>query len=491
MSSEIYLDNNATTRPLQCVVQAMLACLTDDYGNPSSPYTRGRQARRAIEVARQDVAALLGCDAEEIIFTSGATEANNMILQGTIGSRQTVICTDAEHPSIREPINRNGTCMIIPVDHNGRIDLNALETTLEYYSRIMLPNKYCLIALHWANGETGALQPIKEICQLAREYRGITLFDASQAVGRMPTAEFDLPYDFLTFSAHKLHGPQGIGVLHAKNDARIVPLVFGGDQERGLRPGTENTPGIIGLGATCRKRHEHLDTCLDHLAILRNLLERELNDRIPGLVINGCNAPRIPNTSNITFPGIDAIALVARLDAAGVLCSQVSACSSARPEPSATLLAMGIPEEDAFSSLRFSVSTLNTKIEILKAVEIIAKEVKTLQNIYGTTNEATNEATNGTTDGATDGAISGETTGTTVEVISGATTETGMTTTAEEISGATTGSTTTAEEISGAIGAISGVTGTTVEETAGATTGVTGTTTGVTGTTTGVTGVIS
>ena len=447
MSSEIYLDNNATAKPLTCVVQSMLACLTDDYGNPSSPHARGRQTRRAIETARQDVATLLGGEAEEIIFTSGATEANNMILQAAISNWQTVICTEAEHPSIRKPVDRNRTRIILPVDHNGRIDLNTLETTLENHSRTTLPHKHCLLALHWANGETGVLQPVREICQLAREYKCTTLFDASQAVGRIPITEFDLPYDFLTFSAHKLHGPQGIGVLQAKSDSIVIPLLFGGDQERGIRPGTENTPGIIGLGSACRKRHEHLDTCLAHLAILRNLLEHELNDRIPGLIINGCNAPRIPNTTNITFPGIDAIALAARLESAGVLCSQVSACSSARPEPSATLLAMGMPEEHAFSSLRFSVSTLNTKIEILETAEIIAKEVKTLQSIYGATN----------------GTISGGGTGTTVEATSGTTTttETGTTKTAEETSGATTKTETgtTTEETSGATGAISGVTG--------------------------------
>ena len=385
MSSEIYLDNNATTRPLQCVVQAMLACLTSDYGNPSSLHTRGRQARRAVETARQDVAALLDSEAGDIIFTSGATEANNTILRGAISKRQTMICTETEHPSIHKLIWRNRTGMVLPVDSNGIIDLNVLADTLEHHSRTTPAHEKILIALHWANGETGVLQPVAEICRLAEQHGAITLFDAAQAIGRMPTAEFDQPYDFLTFSAHKLHGPQGIGVLHAKSETGIIPMMSGGEQEYGVRSGTENTPGIIGLGTACSKRHDHLDTNLAHLAILRDLLERTLGKHIPDMIINGQAVSRVPNTTNITFPGIDAIALVARLEAAGILCSQTSACSSARPEPSTTLLAMGISEENAFSSLRFSVSILNTRIEIQQAAEIIAQEVETLRNITGAT----------------------------------------------------------------------------------------------------------
>ena len=374
---EIYLDNNASTRALESVATAMLSVLTEDHGNPSSPHARGARARAKLEAARQNIAGILHCEPdkpEQVIFTSGATEANDMVLRDAIGKSENLICTEAEHPFIMQAVENSGTGIFIPVDDTGVMDLSALEAVL----RKTCPD--ALIVTHWAHGETGVIQPVAKICRLAAEYRARTLFDATQAMGRVSSDDLDLPYDLLSFSGHKIHASQGIGVLHVKSDYRLSNVQD--FQEFGFRPGTENTPGIVGLGQACADIYENFQTHCITLTLLRDAFEYRLVEKMPNVIINGGKTPRIPNTSNITFPGIDGMTLAIRLEQRGILCSRISACRSARPIPSDTLLAMGRSEEDAFSSLRFSFSILNSMEEALKAAEYVIEEVCILRRLF-------------------------------------------------------------------------------------------------------------
>ncbi len=377
MRAEIYLDNNATTQPSKAVADSIIEILISDFGNPSSPHNRGRRARRSLETARHSIAELISADPARIVFTSGATEANNMVIAGALGKGQKIICTAGEHPSIESTAEyMDGELVKVGLDSDGVINLAALRKALA-------KNPKSLVAMHWANGETGVLQPAGEICELAAYYGAQTLFDGAQAVGRVPHDECKSSYDFLSFSSHKLHGPQGVGVLCLGDDSQVLQLISGGGQENGLRSGTENLPGAVGFGVACRERRLSLENHLEHLRLLRDSFETKLSESFEGLRINGKGARRVPNTSNITFPGVDGQALAARLDAVNVICSQVSACSSARPSPSKTLIAMGISEEEAFSSIRFSFSVLNTMEDALEAADIVAQEARFLREVLG------------------------------------------------------------------------------------------------------------
>ncbi len=377
MRAEIYLDNNATTQPSKAVADTIIEILGCDFGNPSSPHNRGRRARQSLETARNSVAELISADPSKIVFTSGATEANNMVIVEAVRKGRKIICTKGEHPSIEstaeyfdsEPIK-------VGLDSDGVVNLAELREALAEY-----PNS--LVAMHWANGETGVLQPVDEVCELVAYYGAQSLFDGAQAVGRVTREEYETKYDFLSFSSHKLHGPQGVGVLCLGENRTVAPLIAGGGQEGGFRSGTENLPGAVGFGVACSERNLALEKHLEHLRQLRDCFEAKLVESIEGLRVNGKGARRVPNTSNITFSGVDGQALAARLDAANLISSQVSACSSARPSPSKSLMAMGVSEEDAFSSLRFSFSILNTLDDALDAADIIAQEARFLRGVLG------------------------------------------------------------------------------------------------------------
>ncbi len=377
MHSEIYLDNNATTSPLRAVVCAMVENLGVGFGNPSSPHARGRRARQSLENARNSVAELISADPSRIVFTSGATEANNMVIVEAIRKGRKIICTEGEHASIEstaeffdcEPIK-------VGLDSDGVVKLTELREALTEYPK-------SLVAMHWANGETGVLQPVDEVCELVAYYGAQSLFDGAQAVGRVTREEYETKYDFLSFSSHKLHGPQGVGVLCLGENRTVAPLIAGGGQEGGFRSGTENLPGAVGFGVACSERNIALEKHLEHLRQLRDCFETMLSANVEGIRINGKGARRVPNTSNITVHGVDGQALAARLDAENVICSQVSACSSARPSPSKTLMAMGLSEAEAFSSLRFSFSILNTMEDALEAADIVAQEARFLREVLG------------------------------------------------------------------------------------------------------------
>lgn len=356
-SREIYLDNNATTRPTPEVVEAVVGILASGYGNPSSAHQRGVAAREFLETARRRVGSLVGASEERVVFTSGGTEANNLALNGLAGKNTgRLVTTETEHSSILKKaraLEEAGTEIVyLPVDGSGRLNPDAMRDALEKPAD--------LVSVHWVNNETGVEQPVGELGEICRGSGVIFHVDGAQAVGKMPIDFDSMPVDILTFSAHKLHGPQGVGAICFKNAADVTPVAFGGDQERFVRPGTENLPGIAGFGAAAENRERDFLEIRGHLENMRDTFERGLSDAFPDIRVNGAQSPRACNTSNILFSGIDGMALMALLDREGVICSQTSACNSRRPEPSHVLLAMGLSESEAFASVRFSFSALNT-----------------------------------------------------------------------------------------------------------------------------------
>lgn len=373
----IYLDNNATTRPAPQVVAAVVRALETDWANPSSVHGLGQAVARAVATSREQVAGLLGVRAERIVFTSGATEANEAVLRHHAKLGAALITSTAEHPAVAGFYFRHMPQLVrsVPLDDEGRWRLEALETAL---SSINGPK---LIALAWANSETGVLQDLEAIRAVAERHGAACLVDASQAVGRVALKADNTAY--LAFSGHKLHGPKGVGVLVQPEGLAPVEIAVGGGQERGWRGGTLNVPGIVGLGVACELRHRDLYGAIARMARLRDQFEAQVSAALPEVRINGADAPRVPNTSNLTIPGVDGMALVARLEARGILCSQVSACSSGQPEPSRTLLAMGRSREEAFASLRVAVAvdTMETEVEV--TAQIMAEETLFLREVMG------------------------------------------------------------------------------------------------------------
>lgn len=364
----IDFDNNATTEPSGATRRAMMAALSGEAGNPSSLHRRGRIARGMIEGARAEVAALAGTRAEAVCFTSGATEGNAAVLSMAERKGATLVTTTAEHAAVTAHYDHHAPARILrlPVDADGTLDPARLDVALAG------TDGRALFAFQWANGETGVLQPAATLTAIARRHGATVLLDAAQAFGRVETTLAGTGADFATLSAHKLHGPAGVGALVVLSGAAAPAFNPGGGQEGGRRGGTENLAGIAGFGAACSERMANLDGAIHRLAILRDRFETRLRATLPDIRINARTASRVPNTSSVTFFNIDGMALVARLEEAGLLCSQVSACSAARPEASRTLLAMGVSEDEAFSSLRFALSVVSTAREVDHAVAILA-----------------------------------------------------------------------------------------------------------------------
>ena len=369
---EIYLDNNATTRPLPEVVRAVTEVMTSGFGNPSSVHRAGERARQLIRQARAQVAGLIGADPDHVVFTSGATEANNLALQSLCGiGRGTLrlVTTAVEHSSIlqvAEHLRRSGgDVVILPVDSSGLVDIDKLVDAIK-------PGR-TLVSVQWANNETGVLQPVAEIANVAKEHEAFFHTDAVQAVGKVQIDLNRLPADLLTLSGHKVHGPLGVGALVGPGVDRIRSLVFGGSQEKARRPGTENVPGIVGLGVALEERGHRWEAALGATERMRNRFESALLNR--GLVsaVNGSPGARLLNTSSLRFSGIDGEALTIRLDQQGVRCSQSSACTNQKPEPSYVLRAMGLTEAEAYASVRFGFSEFNTDHDVDSALDIIAE----------------------------------------------------------------------------------------------------------------------
>ena len=368
----VYLDNNATSEPLPEVTAAVSESLTDHWGNPSSDHGRGERARANLREARECVAQLAGVAAENIVFTSGGTESNQLafrlaLARAGTGNTLRLAVSAVEHSSVMRLAERHAEgedqVSFVGVDSNGVVDLEAVERDLR--------EGIDLLSVQWANSETGVLQPIAEIAAMCLEQGALFHVDAAQAIGRLPISGDEVLPDFMSWSGHKLHAPKGIGAL-AVGSAVGVGRVEGA-QEQGLRTGTENTPGISGFGAASKVRANQLEEIIGHMAQLRDRFEQGILDACPDVRVNGEGASRVCNTTNLFFPGIRGQGLVARLELAGIDCSQTSACLRARPEPSYVLCAMGLSEDEAYGSIRFSVSVLNTVEEIDAAAEAVVR----------------------------------------------------------------------------------------------------------------------
>lgn len=375
----IDLDASANTVSTPAVVAAVTAALSADHGNPSSGHGRGERSREVLARARDAVASLVeGAYEDGVVLTSGCTEANNLVLASFARSGHRIITSAVEHPSVLrvvEALAADGgvEVAIIPVAADGTLDLGSLRATLEADARP------ALVSIQAANSETGVLQDLNFIARLVRGHEGSSFHaDAAQAIGRvdLTLGGGDGP-DLITMSGHKLHGPMGVGAVVMADDAdtTLLPSLHGGDQEGGARAGTEAVPLIAGLAAACREWRVDGAARRLRLSALRALLEGGLA-RIEGATINGLAAARAPHVSSVTFRGMDAMSLVATLDARGVAVSQGSACSSRRPEPSRVLRAMGLSEADAFATVRFSLSALNDNEDVAQAVRIVAEVVQ-------------------------------------------------------------------------------------------------------------------
>ena len=359
----IYLDNNATTRLDPMVLEAMMPFMTDHYGNPSSIHGFGEPVRKGIERAREQVAALLGAAHDsEIIFTSCATEANSTAILSAVEAlpeRKEIITSVVEHPAILEVcehLERRGyTIHRLPVDTQGRLDLDHYQS--------LLSDNVALVSVMWANNETGVLFPIAEMAELAHEQGALFHCDAVQVVGKIPIAVGQTRIDMLSCSAHKFHGPKGVGCLYLRRGTRFRPLLRGGHQEYGRRAGTENICGIVGMGAACELANIHLPG-MTHIGQLRDRLEHRLLASVPSVMVMGGGQPRVPGTVNLAFEFIEGEAILLLLNQAGIAASSGSACTSGSLEPSHVMRAMNIPYTAAHGTIRFSLSRYTREKEI-------------------------------------------------------------------------------------------------------------------------------
>lgn len=372
MQLPIYLDYHATTPCDERVVQAMLPYFSHDFGNPSSGLHRyGHRAAQAVERAREQVADLLGVFPEEVIFTSGATESNNLAIFGLAGlragKRRRVVTTAIEHKSVLEPcralIERGYDVVVLPVTEHGVVDLAAAEKAIT--------DDTLFITVQAANNEIGTIQPVEALSARAHEKGALVHCDAAQAVGKIPLNPMKLGIDFLSISGHKLYGPKGIGALYIRHGlrTRLSPLLHGGGQENGLRPGTLNVPAIVGFGEACELAHKLMEYEAKRIATLRDRLEDLLTAAIPGLRINAKQSQRLPGNSSVTFPVVEAETLLQHLPQLAL--STGSACQSGTLEPSHVLLAIGLSYEQARSTIRFGLGRFTTNEEVKLAAELI------------------------------------------------------------------------------------------------------------------------
>jgi len=381
----VYLDNNATTPVAPEVAEAMLAYLREDFGNASSVHWYGQRARDAVEQAREQVARLIGAHPSEIIFTSGGTESDNMSLFGAVGAARPktssgakhVITTAIEHPAVlyaaREIESRGTGVTYVPAGSGGVIDPGDVSQAIR--------PETVLITVMLANNEVGTLQPVAEIGRIARE-RGITLHtDAVQAAGKVPVNVDELGVHLLSLSAHKLYGPKGVGALYVRKGTQLEPLMHGGHHERDRRPGTENVPGIVGLGAAAELAAQKLGQDARRIAGLRDRLQAGILQRVENVRVNGDADHRQPNTLNMSFEGLKGESLVMALDLEGVACSTGAACSSGSTEPSHVLTAIGLSKEAARGSLRLSLGRYNTDADVDAALEAIPRVVERLRSL--------------------------------------------------------------------------------------------------------------
>jgi cysteine desulfurase len=374
----IYLDNNATTQLDPAVIEEMLPFLTKYYGNPSSGYGFAATARKAINLARERLAALLGCQATEIIFTSGGTESNNAVINSALqldvrGKR--VVTSSVEHSAVLRPCQdlakRGCDVTFLGVDKHGNLDLAELEAAI----RPGTP----LVSIMWANNETGVVFPIEKIAEICREKRVLFHTDAVQATGKIPMRLHDSPINFLSLSAHKFHGPKGVGALYVSRQASFSPLIAGGGQENGRRGGTENVASIVGLGKAAEVALKYLAEGKCNVRSMRDRFEKSVLETVNGASINGAGATRLSNTSSLLFEGIESSSALILLDRQGICCSAGSACRTGSQEASHVLRAMNPGSDGARRSLRFSFGRFNTDAQIDRAIEVVPKVIDKLR----------------------------------------------------------------------------------------------------------------
>lgn len=368
----IYLDYNATTPVPPSVREAMAPFFGEDYGNPSASHPLGRAAHEAVKDARTRVAHLLGARADEIVFTSGGTEANNLALLGACWqppnvTRGHLVISALEHPSVVEParfLERLGfQVSVVGCDARGRIDPGDVASQLRSDTR--------LVSIMHANNEIGTVQPIREIADICRQ-RGVPLHcDAAQSIGKLPVRVDELGVDLLSVAGHKLYAPKGVGALYVRRGTALEPWLRGSGQEAGLRSGTENVPYLVGLGMAAELAEEHFGEEQQRLADLRDRLEQRLRDAIPGLTINGAGAPRLPNTSSVNFPEVVGAAL---LQAAPEICASTgAACHSTSTALSATLRAIGLAPEIGRGVVRLSLGRFSTERDVDRASDLLSE----------------------------------------------------------------------------------------------------------------------
>ncbi|MDB5910854.1 MAG: nifS [Massilia sp.] len=375
----VYLDNNATTKPAPEAVEAMLPYLREWYGNPSSVHRFGQRARQAVDEARGQIAALVRCSESELLFTGGGTEAINTAVRGLFvarSPRKRIVTTAVEHSATRElcaQLGREGAEVVeIPVDVHGALDLDALQS--------VIADDVALVTIMWANNETGVLFPVDRIAAMCKERKVPFHCDGTQAVGKIPVDVAGTGIEAMSFASHKFHGPKGAGALFTRRGLRVRPLLIGGPQERGRRGGTENVPGIVGMGKAAELAASALPS-MSRVSEMRDRLESGILARIDSARVNGRTDARLPNTTNVGFACLEAEAILLLLSEQGICASAGAACSSGSLEPSHVLKAMRIDEKIAHGAVRFSLSRYTTNAEIDRALDVLPGVIAKLRAV--------------------------------------------------------------------------------------------------------------
>ena len=379
MVRTVYFDNNATTRVAPEVRDAMLPFFCELYGNPSSMHAFGGQVASHLAKAREEVAAFLNCEPDEVIFTSCATESDNTAIRGAaefFGRETKVITTAVEHPAVLQSCRRLKAMgyneVELPVNTVGQINLEQLRDELK-------GTKHALVSVMWANNETGTIFPIEKVAEICKEFGATLRTDAVQVAGKIPVDVKKVPVDFLAMSGHKFHAPKGIGILYVRRGAKFKPFMLGGHQESARRAGTENVPYIIGLAKACELARKGMATEAVQLTAMRDKLERGIVAACPNVLVNGDKEHRLPNTLNISFEYIEGEAIAYHLSDEGICISTGSACASGSLDPSHVIRAMGVPFVAVHGSVRFSLSRYNTMDEVDYVLEHLPPVIKNLR----------------------------------------------------------------------------------------------------------------
>ena len=378
---KVYLDNNATTSLDPRVLDAMLPFCGEYYGNPSSMHAFGRDVRAHIDDAREKIAGLLGVRENEIVFTGSGSEANNAALKGAVAASNKkhphIITGKIEHPAVfntAKALEKNGVRVtFLPVGREGVVDPDDARKAID--------GNTVIVSIMHVNNETGAIQPVEEIAEICAEKGVLFHTDAVQSVGRIPVNFGELGADMASVAGHKFNGPKGVGFLYVRTGTRIRPLIDGGEQEEGRRAGTHNSPGIIGLARALELAIEELPETMERVTRLRDRFESAILSKVPDCSVNAAGARRVPNTSNIAFKGVEAEATLIKLDMDGIAVSAGSACSTGSASSSHVLLAMGLTDREASSSIRFSFGKFNTEAEVDYVTDVVPRAVKQLRAI--------------------------------------------------------------------------------------------------------------